>query len=165
MAHSILFVYADASVQPEATGLGAVIRDERGELIAWRNKAAPAMTCNEAEYAALIFALEQALTFKPQEVHAFSDSRVVVEQMRGWMRVHSDNLRPLHRKARQLAERFERISFTHIPRERNQLADAIADDAITARILNRKDAKGAKVSTTKDTKALGLSLPPRRGRQ
>jgi ribonuclease HI len=130
MAHTVLFVYADASVQPNATGLGAVIRDERGELIAWRNKAAQAMTCCEAEYAAVIFALEQAREFAPRELRVFSDSRVVVEQMRGWMRVNSHHLRPLHRKARQLAEQFERISFTHIPRERNQLADAIADDAI-----------------------------------
>ena len=130
MAHSILFVYADASVQPNATGLGAVIRDERGELIAWRNKAAPAMTCNEAEYAALIFALEQAREFAPKEVKVFSDSRLVVEQMRGWISVHSHNLRPLHRQAQRIARQFERISFTHIPRERNQLADAIADDAI-----------------------------------
>ena len=145
MSHNVLFVYADASVQPEATGLGVAIRDERGQLIAWRNKAAQAMTCNEAEYAALIFAMEQALTFAPQEARVFSDSRVVVEQMRGWMRVHSDHLRPLHRQARQLAERFERISFTHIPRERNQLADAIADDAITANSFNRKDTKNAKI--------------------
>ena len=43
MAHSVLFVYADASVQREATGLGAVIRDEQGQLIAWRNQAARAM--------------------------------------------------------------------------------------------------------------------------
>ena len=133
MAHSILFVYADASVQPEATGLGAVIRDEQGNLIGWHNQAARAMTCNEAEYAALIFALEEALALAPKEVRVFSDSRLVVEQMRGWIRVHSDNLRPLHRRARQLAGQFERISFTHIPRERNQLADAIADDAIATR--------------------------------
>ena len=141
MSHNVLFVYADASVQPEATGLGAVIRDERGELIAWRNKADRAMTCNEAEYAALIFALEQAREFAPKEVKVFSDSRLVVEQMRGWISVHSHNLRPLHRQAKQIARQFERISFTHIPRERNQLADAIADDAITAQNQsNRQDA-------------------------
>lgn len=46
------------------------------------------MTCNEAEYAALIFALEQARTFAPQEVRVFSDSKLVIEQMRGWIRVH-----------------------------------------------------------------------------
>jgi len=131
MQHAILSVYADASVQPSATGLGVAIKDGQGKLIAWRNKTAQAMTCNEAEYTALIFALEQALSYAPKEVRVFSDSRLVVEQMRGWIAVRSAHLRRLHRRARELADRFERVSFTHVPRERNQLADAIADEAIT----------------------------------
>ncbi len=132
MGHTILAVYTDASVQPHTTGLGVAIKDEHGKLIAWRNKSAPAMTCNQAEYAALIFALEQVLTYQPlpREVRVFSDSRVVVEQMSGWIRVNSLALKELHRRARVLAERFEQVTFTHIPRERNQLADAIADEAI-----------------------------------
>ena len=130
MAHTVLQVYADASVQPNATGLGVAIKDERGNLIAWKNKTAPAMTCNEAEYAALIFALEQALSYAPKELRVFSDSRLIIEQMRGWIRVRSAGLHPLHRRARDLVERFERVTFTHIPRGRNQLADAIADEAV-----------------------------------
>jgi ribonuclease HI len=130
MPHTTLSVYADASVYPHATGLGVAIKDERGKLIAWLNKATHGMTCNEAEYSALIFAMEQALKYPTREVRIFSDSRLVVEQMRGWIRVHSATLRALNQKARALAERFERITFTHIPRERNQLADAIADEAV-----------------------------------
>ena len=132
MGHMILAVYTDASIQPEATGLGVAIKDERGKLIAWRKKSAPPMTCNQAEYAAVIFALEQVLTYQPlpREVRVFSDSRVVVEQMSGWIRVNSLALKALHRRARALTERFERVTFTHIPRERNQLADAMADEAI-----------------------------------
>ncbi len=133
MAHSILLIYADASVQPTATGLGLAIKDEHGNLIAWKNKTVPAMTCNEAEYAALIFALEQALPYAPQEVRVFSDSRLVIEQMRGWIRVRSEPLRRLHRRARALVERFERVTFTHISRERNQLADAMAEEAVNGR--------------------------------
>jgi ribonuclease HI len=133
MSHSILLVYADASVQPDATGLGVAIHDERGQLIAWRNKAARAMTCNEAEYAALIFALEQAHSLQAVEVRVFSDSRLVIEQMRGWIRVRNERLRQLHRRARRLAARFKHISFTHVPRTRNRLADAMASEAIAAR--------------------------------
>jgi probable phosphoglycerate mutase len=125
-----LAVYADASVYPHATGLGAVIKDAHGNLIAWRNRAIGAMTSNEAEYHALIFALEQAQSFAPRELHVFSDSKLVVEQMRGLYRVHHDRLRALHRRAGALVEQFERVTFTHISRERNQLADAIADDAV-----------------------------------
>ena len=137
MAYAILSVYTDASVQPTATGLGIAIKDAEGKLIAWRNQAAPAMTCNEAEYAALIFALEQALSLGTKEVKVFSDSRLVVEQMRGWIRVRSSQLRRLHQRARNLVAQFERVTFTHIPREQNQLADAIADEAINGQSLQR----------------------------
>ncbi len=130
MKEKILHIYADASVQPHATGLGAVIKDERGKLIAWRNKPAHAMTCNEAEYAALIFALEQALEFSPRELRVYTDSRLVAEQMRGWISVHSPTLKPLHRRARELCQRFPIVTIEHIPREHNQLADAIAAEAV-----------------------------------
>jgi ribonuclease HI len=129
-----LSVYADASVYPHATGLGAVFKDERGRLIAWRNRAIGAMSSNEAEYEALIFALEQARGFAPRELEIFSDSQLVIEQMRGLFRVRSDTLRALHRRAATLVAKFEHVRFTHISRERNQLADAIADDAVHEKV-------------------------------
>jgi ribonuclease HI len=91
------------------------------------------MTSNEAEYHALIFALEQAQSFAPRELQIFSDSKLVVEQMRGLYRVHHDRLRALHRRASALVDQFERVTITHISRERNQLADAIADDAVNGK--------------------------------
>jgi ribonuclease HI len=126
-----LMVFADASVYPHAVGLGAVIKDAQGNLLAWRNQAlAGTLTSNEAEYHALIFALEQAREFAPRELQVYSDSKLVVEQMRGLYHVHHDRLRALHRRAQSVAQRFERVTFVHISRERNQLADAIADDAV-----------------------------------
>ncbi|HEY4689499.1 MAG TPA: ribonuclease HI family protein [Anaerolineae bacterium] len=142
MSHTTLSVYADASVQPQATGLGVAIKDEQGQLIAWRNKAAQAMTCNEAAYAALIFALEQVLGYAPREVRVYLGSRLVIEQMRGWIRVRSTQLRRLHHQARDLAGRFERVSFTHIPRDRNQLADAIADEAVNGSAADKRIGSG-----------------------
>lgn len=128
--HRLLSVFSDASVQPYATGLGVAIKDEQGILIAWRCKPAKPMTCNEAEYAALVFALEQTLTFSPGEVYVYSDSRLVIDQMTGVNSVRSAELRALHQQARALAVRFACIRFKHIPRERNRLADAMANNAI-----------------------------------
>lgn len=130
MPYQKLYVYADASVYPHATGLGAVIKDERGTLLAWRNHALHAMSSNEAEYHALLFALEQVLTFSPREIEVFSDSKLVIEQMRGAYRVNHANLRDLYQQAKRMTARFAKVTFTHISRERNQLADAIADDAV-----------------------------------
>ena len=128
MRYGAIHVFADASVKPNMTGLGLAVKDAGGHLIAWRGKRGPAMTCVEAEYAALIFALEQALGFDSGEVCVYSDSRVVVEQMQGVINVNSDTLRGLHHTARKLALRFERIHFMHIRRGLNELADAMAED-------------------------------------
>jgi probable phosphoglycerate mutase len=135
MAYTVLQVYADASVQPKTTGLGIAIKDGEGKLIAWRSKRDKPMTSTEAEYAALIFALQQALSYGAKDVQVYLDSKVVVEQMKGWMAVRAAHLQPLHRQARRLAERIERISISYVPRDRNQLADAIADEAINGSSL------------------------------
>jgi ribonuclease HI len=129
MKSSLIHIFTDASVKPNMTGIGMAIKDANGRLIAWRGKRDHAMTCNEAEYAALIFALEQALAYAAGEVWVYSDSKVVIEQMQGVINVNSDTLRPLYRTAHRLAQRFPCIRFTHIPREQNELADAMAEDA------------------------------------
>lgn len=131
MRYHKLQVYSDAAVYPHATGLGVVIKDAQGHVIAWRNKVMRAVSgSNEAEYHALIFALEQVRTFSPQRVEMFSDSKLVIEQMRGYYRVNHDSLRALHRRAQELRDGFERVTFHHISRERNQLADAMAEEAV-----------------------------------
>lgn len=133
-----LFVYADASVYPHATGLGAVIKDERGTILAWRNDVRHAMSSNEAEYHALMFALEQVRIFSPREIEVFSDSKLVIEQLRGAYRVNHANLRELYARAKKMTRGFGKVTFTHISRERNQLADAIADDAVRLERAQRR---------------------------
>ena len=122
-------VFADASVKPEITGIGLAVKDADGRLILWLGKRDKPMTCNEAEYCALIFALEQARLFAAGDVHIYSDSRVVIEQMQGVISVNSDTLRTLYRRAKGLATHYPRICFSHVPREQNELADAMAEDA------------------------------------
>ena len=60
----------------------------------------------------------------------FADSQVVVDQMNGASRVHSHKLMAQYRRSRQLAGQFAVLSFEHIPREWNVLADAMAEDAV-----------------------------------
>ncbi len=141
MKHKKIQVYSDAAVYPHATGLGVVIKDGAGNIIAWRHQVMRAVRgSNEAEYHALIFALEQAQTFSSQFVDCFSDNKLVIEQMRGYYRVHDETLRNLHQRAQNLRDRFERVTFNHISRERNGLADAMAEEAIQ-QARERADAK------------------------
>lgn len=113
------------------TGLGAVARDEQGRICYCWKQQAGRMTNNEAEYAAAIMALEAIRSLKIREVDIYTDSRVMVDQMQGMARVNAPNLRQPHARLRTLVSAFRRASFHHIPREQNQLADALADEALT----------------------------------
>ncbi len=123
-------MFIDATVRAQGAVLGIAFKNERGQLIGWWGKAARNMTINEAEYEALIFGLGMARDRGAQVVSVFSDSRVVVEQMTGIIRVNHDVLKRLHRRATDAARRFGRVTYTHIPRELNVLADAMAEEAV-----------------------------------
>jgi ribonuclease HI len=112
------------------TAVGVVIRDEKGRVLDWISEATEGrLTCNEAEYAALIRAMQAAQDYHPREVHFFLDSLIVVNQMRGRFAVRSPALQRLHAKARQLAGGFRQVTYTHVRRKRNRLADALAGEA------------------------------------
>ena len=113
-----------------ASGLGVVFRDPAGRIQAVQSKRSGPLTCNEAEYEALIFALELLKRDSPREVHFFSDSEIVVNQMRGRFSVRSPALKRLHRKACALVRNIPNATFTHIPRQKNCLADALAAEAL-----------------------------------
>ncbi len=87
-------------------------------------------TNNVAEYHALLHALRYALEHGARRVRVFSDSLLVVEQLAGRYKVKHPNMVPLHGEALGLLRRFESVSVTHVPRERNKQADALANQAL-----------------------------------
>ena len=127
-----LLIYTDGAIRtnPRATGLGVIIKDERGRILAWLSKVTGGLTCNEAEYAALIFALEEARKYRPREATFYLDNQVVVNQMKGAFAIRSPALKSLNLSARRLAQGIPKVTFTYIPRCRNRLADALAHEAV-----------------------------------
>ncbi|MBX0331500.1 reverse transcriptase-like protein, partial [Oscillochloris sp. ZM17-4] len=103
-------------------------------ILAWRHGCLPAATSNAAEYQALIFGLQLVLErYGPAHVRCLSDSRVAVDQLSGRAAVRAEGLAPLHAQAAALAARMTHITFVHIPREVNRLADALAWEALEGR--------------------------------
>jgi len=89
------------------------------------------MTNNQAEYTALVRGLEHAARLGTnQAVQVFSDSELMVKQMRGEYRVKNEELRDLYEQARELAGRFRSVGFQHIRREQNTRADALCNEAL-----------------------------------
>ena len=111
-----------------------VVRGPLGTIWTWRCACLPARTCNEAEYQAVICGLNLVLEqFPGKPVRCLTDSRVVVEQLRGVCAVRTAGLQLLHARAQQLARQLVAVEFRHIPREMNRLADALAWEALEGR--------------------------------
>jgi ribonuclease HI len=89
------------------------------------------MTNNQAEYIALVRALEHAARLGTEHhLHILSDSELMVKQMRGEYRVKNEELRDLYEEARALAVRFGSVRFQHVPRAQNSRADALCNQAL-----------------------------------
>lgn len=116
-------------------GIAAVAVSPEGYFLGWLSRQLPRMTNNEAEYNAALLGLELAERIGGRSIEIVSDSEVVVRQMRGVSRVNSGRLRTLHQQLVQRGTRFQRVTFCHVRRDQNRLADALAGDAIHGRTV------------------------------
>ncbi len=125
-------VYTDGAIQPlyGISGVGAVVYDETGKIVHLWQGVARGMTCNEAEYTAVLFALRRLEAFRPLRLTVCSDSQVLVDQMTGMAQVHAPELRRLNFLLRGVVLRFGEVQFQHVPREQNRIADALAVEAV-----------------------------------
>jgi ribonuclease HI len=132
-------LYADGGSRgnPGPSASGFVILDEAGEILIDKGAYLGVTTNNQAEYHALKTGLEEAKAMGAREVAVRMDSLLVVNQMKGVFKVKNRDLWPVHDAIKQLAANFRKISFTHVPRELNKLADTavnrVLDEAATSR--------------------------------
>jgi broad specificity phosphatase PhoE/ribonuclease HI len=118
---------------PGPAGYGTVVWSaDHTRILAESKQAIGRATNNVAEYRGLIAGLSEAANVGATEVAVFMDSKLVVEQMSGRWNVKHPELAQLHREARALASKFERVSYTWIPRARNSHADRLANEAMDA---------------------------------
>jgi ribonuclease HI len=80
-------------------------------------------TNNQAEYSGFLKGLERARNLGIDKISLFSDSQLVVNQMNGIYKVKNQELAPLHQEVKEIANSFEKITFTYVPRELNKLSD------------------------------------------
>lgn len=131
-------IYGDGGARgnPGPAGAGAVVRDESAKVVAKVSKFLGHQTNNFAEYEAVILAFEALLKLVPLSEHDTAevvvklDSELVVKQMRGEYKVKNPGLKEQQARLAQLAGAFGAVTFTHIPREENSYADALANEAM-----------------------------------
>ena len=118
---------------PGPAAIGVVLRDGHSRTVATISQTIGIATNNEAEYRAVIAALEKALALGAEQVELRSDSELVVNQLRGRYKVRSTGLRPFYLQAAQLLGRFQKVGIICIPREQNTEADRLANKAMGKR--------------------------------
>jgi ribonuclease HI len=131
-----VMIHVDGAVSgTEHAGAAAVARTQEGYFIGWLSRQLEPMSNNEAEYHAALLGLTLAHRLGLKAVEIVSDSEVVVRQMQGQSRVMSARLKQLHQETCARVGYFEKVSFRHVGREHNHLADALAAEALAGRVV------------------------------
>lgn len=130
---SDLVAYVDGGClgNPGPSGIGVVINgcgEDPVRIAKWIGH----QDNNVAEYAALMEALQYAVSLRARKLHVYSDSQVVVRQMTGEYTCRSPRLYSLHWTCRKLARSLN-FSISHVPREDNVEANRLAQSALRKR--------------------------------
>ena len=132
MLNLVAFVDGGSLGNPGPSGIGVVIEgSERGtiRIAKWIGH----QDNNVAEYVALLEALQCALSLRARALHVYSDSEVMVRQMRGEYNCRSPRLYSLNWICRKLAHSFD-FSISHVRREDNSEANGLANSAVRKRL-------------------------------
>jgi ribonuclease HI len=125
-------LYTDGASKgnPGPAGAGWVLMNKRNSCLIKERLFLGEATNNEAEYQALILGLKKAQTLGIAEIAIFLDSELLVRQITGLYQVKNPRLRIYYEQALDLLNKFLKYDITHIPREQNQEADSMANEAI-----------------------------------
>ena len=124
-------VYFDGASRgnPGPAAVGYVLVDDSG-IVTESGKTIGRATNNQAEYEALVTALEVAVEYGFDEAHVRGDSELIVKQIRGEWDTNDPELREKRVRARELLMAFDEWQIEHVPREINDRADELANDAL-----------------------------------
>lgn len=124
-------IYTDGAARgnPGPAGIGIVIKKGAATLAEISDFIGKA-TNNVAEYLAFIRGLEEALVLGASKAECFSDSELLVKQIKGEYKVKNEGLIPLHYHAKSLMRKFKTFSIEHTLREENKHADKLANQGI-----------------------------------
>ncbi len=142
MKKVIIFTDGAARGNPGLAGAGAVICNEKKQVIKEYSKFLGKKTNNEAEYEALIFALKMFKKFsgkkmaKMTEIEVRADSLLMVKQLKGEYKILNEKLQLLFLEIWNLRLDFKSFKIKFIRREKNKQADLLANRGIDEQTKN-----------------------------
>ena len=139
--HLILYSDGGSRGNPGPSASGFIVMNTREEVLHQGGMYLGITTNNQAEYHGVRLGLEKALEMNAKTVDFRIDSMLVVNQLNGLYKIKNRELWPINERILELANQFEKVTFSHVRREFNQLADGMVN-----KILNAHEA-GVKEST------------------
>lgn len=133
-----LIIYTDGGSRgnPGPAASGVVIFDDKKKLVGEYSEYLGETTNNQAEYRAIVLALEKAIELGGKNIILYSDSELVVNQLNRKYKVKDPGLSTLFVRIWNSAQNFDSIEYHHIPREKNKLADAQVNKCLDERLAN-----------------------------
>lgn len=130
--NSDAIIYADGGSRgnPGPSASGYVIMNDQQEILSRGNEYLGITTNTQAEYHGVRLGLEKARELGLKKIDFRLDSMLVVNQMNGVYAIKSRDLWPINERIRNLVSHFEQVTFRHVPRELNQLADGEVNQAL-----------------------------------
>jgi ribonuclease HI len=130
--HILVFSDGASKGNPGDAAIAFVIADTHASPLFEHHACIGTATNNEAEYQALLAAMEKVLEFGKKKATFFSDSELIVNQVLGRWKINKPELLVYAKKIAELRRRFEKFDLSAIPREKNIRADFLANCAIKA---------------------------------
>lgn len=127
-----LFCDGGSRGNPGPSAAGFVLLGSDDEIIRKGGEYLGITTNNQAEYQSLKLGLEEAQKQSVYELAVHMDSMLVINQMKGVFKVKNRDLWPIHEAVKELIGHFKKVTFTHVPRELNKLADAEVNETLDA---------------------------------
>ena len=129
-----LLIFSDGGARgnPGPAATGYIILSENGQVLTANSRYLGSRTNNQAEYEALIAALESAAKLHAEELTCHLDSQLVTKQVTGEYRVKNPELKQLWLKVQELRRNFQKTTFISVPRTNIQIqkADALVNETL-----------------------------------
>ena len=137
---SSVIIYSDGGSRgnPGPSASGFVILNSRQDMIHQGGMYLGITTNNQAEYHGVRLGLEKALEMGAKTVDFRVDSMLVVNQLNGIYTIKNRELWPINERVKELMAKFDKVTFSHVKREFNQLADGMVNKILNAHELERK---------------------------
>ncbi|KAK5783382.1 hypothetical protein PVK06_037890 [Gossypium arboreum] len=126
--------------------VGAVLISLNGDHYPFTCKLDFDCTNNMAEYEACIMGIQAAIDREIKVLEVYGDSVLVIYQFKGEWETRDPKLISYRKLILELIEEFDNITFHYLPRDENQMADALATLASMIKVNEQEDMKPIQMS-------------------